>query len=142
MRVLPLLDSASWTLVNQGIVGAGNFMLSVPLARYLRAANDGTFALFVGAMFLLRAIDCSLISYPLSVQFCRVAADERGDPLGNTALLAAALSLTLMALLAVGFAWVQRAQNSPHRLVCAFYAGNRRKHCGVVCSPTLATAQP
>jgi hypothetical protein len=118
MRVLPLIDSASWKLVNQGIVGAGNFMLSVPLARYLRAANCGSFALFVGAIFFSRAIDCSLISYPLSVRRCRVAADERGDLLGNAALRAAALSPTLMALLAVGFALVQRAELTALACLC------------------------
>jgi O-antigen/teichoic acid export membrane protein len=53
-------------------------------------------------MFLLRTIDYSLISYPLSVQACVVTDDERAGLLGNTALLAAALSLILVVVLALG----------------------------------------
>jgi O-antigen/teichoic acid export membrane protein len=94
-----LVDRASWALVDQGVVSLGNFVLNVLLARYLIAADYGTFALFLGAIFTLRNIDWSLISYPLSVQLSAASAKERAGLLGNTMLLAAALGLTLFALL-------------------------------------------
>ena len=51
------LERASWTLVDQCVVSGGNFMLNVLLARVLSEQDYGEFALFLGAIFLLRAID-------------------------------------------------------------------------------------
>jgi O-antigen/teichoic acid export membrane protein len=93
---------ASWTLVDQGVVSGGNFLLNVLLARVLSQEDYGEFALFLGAIFLLRAIDYSLISYPLSVRLCVVNDDERAGLLGNTVLLAVALSLVLVVVMALG----------------------------------------
>ena len=97
-----LIERASWTLVDQGVVSFGNFMLNVLLARTLSEEDYGEFALFLGAIFILRAIDYSLISYPLSVRLCVARDDERAGLLGNTSLLAAALSLVLVVVMAVG----------------------------------------
>ena len=99
-----LVDRASWTLIDQGVVSLGNFLVNVLLARYLVAADYGTFALFLGAIFTLRNIDWSLISYPLSVKLSTTSGEEHASLLGNTLLLAAALSLVLLALLVLGFA--------------------------------------
>jgi O-antigen/teichoic acid export membrane protein len=101
-RARLLIDRASWTLIDQGVISLGNFALNVLLARHLAAADYGTFALFLGAIFALRAIDYSLISYPLSVQVCEASGDEHAGLLGNTVLLAAALSVGLLALLVLG----------------------------------------
>ena len=49
-----LFDRASWMLVDQCVVSLGNFVLNVQLARGLPAANYGKFALFLGAIFVLR----------------------------------------------------------------------------------------
>ena len=89
-------ERASWTLVDQCVVSGGNFLVNVLLARALSEQDYGEFALFLGAIFLLRAIDYSLISYPLSVRLCVVNDDERATLLGNTVLLAVALSLLLV----------------------------------------------
>ena len=97
-----LIERASWTLVDQGVVSSGNFLLNVLLARTLSEADYGKFALFLGAIFILRAIDYSLISYPLSLRLCVVRDDERARLLGNTILLAAALALVLVAAMALG----------------------------------------
>lgn len=99
-----ILERASWTLLNQCLVSGGNFMLNVLLARGLSEADYGCFTLFLGAIFFLRAIDFSLISYPLSVQLCVADADARRKILGNTAVLALALGLLLAAALALGIA--------------------------------------
>ena len=106
-RVLPetrlLLGRASWTLVDQGVVSIGNFALNLLLARELAAADYGKFALFLGAIFVLRCFDYSLISYPLSVRFHSATRDEHAGLLANTVLLAAALGLALVLLVALGF---------------------------------------
>ena len=46
-----LIERASWTLVDQGVVSAGNFLLNVLLARTLSEEDYGEFALFLGAIF-------------------------------------------------------------------------------------------
>jgi O-antigen/teichoic acid export membrane protein len=97
-----LIQRASWTLVDQGVVSFGNFLLNVLLARTLKVEDYGEFALFLGAIFILRTIDYSLISYPLSVRMCVAGEEERAGLLGNTILLAAALSLVLVVVMALG----------------------------------------
>src|SRR5258708_31864919 len=97
-----LIERASWTLVDQGVVSFGNFLLNVLLARTLSEEDYGEFALFLGAIFILRAIDYSLISYPLSVRLCVASDEERAGLLGNTILLTVALSLVLVLVMALG----------------------------------------
>ncbi|MGZ5871404.1 MAG: hypothetical protein ACXWKP_04745 [Bradyrhizobium sp.] len=97
-----LIERASWTLADQGVVSFGNFLLNVLLARALGQEDYGEFALFLGAIFILRAIDYSLISYPLSVRLCVASEEQRTGLLGNTILLAAALSLVLVVVMALG----------------------------------------
>ena len=97
-----LIQRASWTLVDQGVVSFGNFLLNVLLARTLSEEDYGEFALFLGAIFILRTIDYSLISYPLSVRLCVANDEERAGLLGNTILLTAVLSLVLVVVMALG----------------------------------------
>jgi O-antigen/teichoic acid export membrane protein len=97
-----LIERASWTLVDQGVVSSGSFLLNVLLARSFSDHDYGEFTLFIAAIFFLRTIDYSLISYPLSVQLCVVTDDERAGLLGNTALLSVALSLVLAVVVALG----------------------------------------
>ena len=96
------IHRASWTLIDQGVVSFGNFLLNVLLARTLSEEDYGEFALFLGAIFILRTIDYSLISYPLSVRLCVASDEERARLLGNTILLTAALSLVLVVVMALG----------------------------------------
>ncbi|WP_051677405.1 oligosaccharide flippase family protein [Bradyrhizobium sp. URHD0069] len=97
-----LIERASWTLVDQGVVSFGNFLLNVLLARTLSEVDYGEFALFLGAIFILRNIDYSFISYPLSVRLCVTSDEERAGLLGNTILLTTALSLVLVVAMALG----------------------------------------
>src|ERR1700722_5169583 len=97
-----VIERASWTLLNQGVGSSGNFLLNVLLARTLSQQDYGKFTLFLGAIFVLRAIDYSLISYPLSVRLCVASDEERPGLLGNSILLAAGLSLVLVAVMALG----------------------------------------
>ena len=97
-----LIQRASWTLIDQGVVSFGNFLLNVLLARTLSEEDYGEFALFLGAIFILRTIDYSIISYPVALRLCVASDEERAGLLGNTILLAAALSLVLVAAMALG----------------------------------------
>ena len=101
------LSRASWTLVDQCAVSGGNFLLNVLLARTLSQEDYGEFALFLGAIFLLRAVDYSFISYPLSVRLCVVTDEERPRLLGNTVVLTVALSLVLLVFMAIGTAMLE-----------------------------------
>jgi O-antigen/teichoic acid export membrane protein len=107
MGAKPLIEKASWTLVDQGVVSFGNFMLNLLLARTLSEEDYGKFALFLGAIFMLRAIDYSLISYPLSVRLCVASDKERAGLLGNTILLATTLALTLVVVMALGTTFLE-----------------------------------
>jgi O-antigen/teichoic acid export membrane protein len=98
------IGRASSTLVDQAMVSAGNFLLNVLLARILDAEDYGRFALFLGAIFILRTVDYSLISYPLSVRLCIADEDERARLVGSTIVLAAGLSLVLVATMGLGIA--------------------------------------
>jgi O-antigen/teichoic acid export membrane protein len=102
MGAKPLIEKASWTLVDQGVVSFGNFLLNVLLARTLSEEDYGKFALFLGAIFVLRNIDYSLISYPLSVRLCIANDEERAGMIGNTILLAAILALVMVVVMALG----------------------------------------
>jgi O-antigen/teichoic acid export membrane protein len=97
-----LIHRASWTLIDQGVVSSGNFLLNVLLARALAEDDYGEFALFLGAMFILRNIDYSFISYPLSLRLCHASDDERAGLLGNTALIATVLAGALVVIVAIG----------------------------------------
>jgi O-antigen/teichoic acid export membrane protein len=97
-----LIERASWTLVDQGVVSGGNFMLNILLARTLSEADYGQFVLFLGAIFALRAFDYSLISYPLSVRLCVASDEERAGLLGNTILLAVALNIVSVVAMGLG----------------------------------------
>jgi O-antigen/teichoic acid export membrane protein len=96
------IERASWTLVDQCVVSGGNFLLNVLLARKLGQDDYGEFALFLGAIFLLRAIDYSLISYPIAVRLHAAPEHGRARLLGNTSLLAAALSFVFVLVMALG----------------------------------------
>jgi O-antigen/teichoic acid export membrane protein len=97
-----LIERASWTLVDQGVVSGGNFLLNILLARTLSEADYGQFVLFLGAIFALRAFDYSLISYPLSVRLCVASDEERAGLLGNTILLAVALNIVSVVAMGLG----------------------------------------
>jgi len=97
-----LIGRASWTLADQCVVSGGNFLLMVLLARGLSEEEYGEFALFLGAIFFLRTVDYSFISYPLSVRLCVANEGEQARLLGGTAVLAMALSFVLLVVMAIG----------------------------------------
>jgi O-antigen/teichoic acid export membrane protein len=113
-----LVDRASWTLVDQGVVSLGGFLLNVELARSLSGADYGTFALFMGAVFVFRAVDFSFISYPLSLRLCAAPPQDHPTMLGNTAVLAAALCALFGVVMACGAALLGRGDIALAATVC------------------------
>ena len=102
MLAKPLIETASWTLIDQGVVSLGNFLLNLLLARTLSEEDYGEFALFMAAIFILRTIDYSLISYPLSVRLCVASHKERAGLIGNTIVLNVALTVVLVLVMVLG----------------------------------------
>ena len=101
-RVRRLIEKASATLLDQCTVSGGNFLLNVVLARTLAPSDYGEFALFLGAIFFFRTIDYSVISYPVALRLHGARDDERAALLGKAVVLAVALSLVLVAAMALG----------------------------------------
>lgn len=83
------------------MVSGGNFIMNLLLARQLSQDDYGEFALLLSAIFVLRAVDYSFISYPFSVRLSTTTAGERPRLLASTALLAVALSLVLVVAMAL-----------------------------------------
>jgi O-antigen/teichoic acid export membrane protein len=71
------VQNALHTLVDQGIVSLGNFVLQIVLARNLIPADYGYFALLMTLFFLVQHVHLSLVLYPLTL---RVAGRETKDP--------------------------------------------------------------
>jgi O-antigen/teichoic acid export membrane protein len=76
--------------------------LNVLVARRLAESQYGEFALFLGTIFVARAVDYSLISFPLSVRLAQADKADKPRMLTNSLVLAAILSLGLVIVLGAG----------------------------------------
>jgi O-antigen/teichoic acid export membrane protein len=83
---------AFWTLFDQGAISLGSFLLNVGLARHLTGQEYGTFALLLGAFFMIQHFNASFIYYPLMM---KLAGGKQGRPsdLVFTSLVLTALSV-------------------------------------------------
>lgn len=93
---------ASWTLVDQGVVSLGAFLVNVQLARHLAADDYGTFALLLGAFLGLQLFNSSLLLYPMSIRLPVMQGIGRDELLSATVLLVVAFCMPLGAVLAAG----------------------------------------
>lgn len=92
--------SASWTLLDQGLVSLGTFLVSVQLARQLPAADYGTFALLYGGFLGLQIFNSSVLFYPMSIRLPVLEGTAKKQLHAATALLAAAFCVPLGLVLA------------------------------------------
>ncbi len=60
-------SEASWSLLDQGGVSAGNFLTTLVLARTLSRAEYGSFSLLFLALFAINTCHSSLVVYPLTL---------------------------------------------------------------------------
>ncbi len=66
-RIFRRLNAGGWSLGDQAVVSLGNFLTNVCLARNLRTADYGIWALLYGLLLFFYTIHASLVTYPLSV---------------------------------------------------------------------------
>jgi O-antigen/teichoic acid export membrane protein len=83
----------SWTLLDQGIVSLGSFIVNIYLARQLAPTEYGTFALLWGGFLGLQTINSSLFFYPLSIRLAVANVEDRHRLLSNSVILVTAACL-------------------------------------------------
>lgn len=86
---------ATWVLVDQGIVSAGNFLTGNLLGRTLPEAQFGTFGLLLETMLYLNSLQAALVIYPLTIK----GATGQGKDLGRLATAATLFTCLLLPLL-------------------------------------------
>jgi O-antigen/teichoic acid export membrane protein len=93
---------ASWTLVDQGLVSLGAFLVNVQLARQLAAEDYGTYALLLGGLLGLQLFNSSLLLYPMSIRLPVLQGPGKKQLQSATVLLVAVACIPLSAALAAG----------------------------------------
>ena len=88
----PFLD-AFWTLVDQGAVSLGTFLLNIQLARQLGAPEYGFFALLFGGYFIIQHLNTSLIYYPMMLRLAGGKEDRPSDLVFTSVAFTATSSL-------------------------------------------------
>ena len=91
---------ATWVLIDQGIVSAGNFLTGALLARNLPQSDFGLFAILLETMLYLNSLQAALVIYPLTI---RGATGERGG-LGRLATASIFITLALLPILGTAIA--------------------------------------
>lgn len=117
------LGLALWSLVDQGVVSLGSFLLGLVLARSLSPAEYGVYALVWGALLFLRGFHTSLVTYPLSVDWAKTELGKRNALVGGSLALTVALGLPLMAAAAVATVVIGRPTLAPWAMA-ALLAGH------------------
>lgn len=98
------MSRVSWTMVDQGIVSIGSFILNIQLARHLAPSEYGTFALLLGAFLGLQLFNASLLSYPLSIQLPIASPEDRPRLIATNFVLVMGTCIPLSTVLAMALA--------------------------------------
>jgi O-antigen/teichoic acid export membrane protein len=93
--------NASWTLLDQGLVSLGTFLVNVQLARQLPAEDYGTFALLYSGFLGLQLFNSSLLLYPMSIRLPVLQGIDKQKLQSATLLLVAGASVPLSIAIAV-----------------------------------------
>jgi O-antigen/teichoic acid export membrane protein len=107
---------ASWTLIDQGLVSLGAFLVNVQLARQLPAEQFGVFALLLGALLGLQLFTSSLLLYPMSVCLPVLRGIDRERLYAATVALVAMMWVPLCAALGLALAILGRPDLIPAAL--------------------------
>ena len=99
---------ASWTLVDQGLVSLGAFLVNVQLARQLTTEDYGTFALLFGGFLTLQLFNSSLLLYPMSIRLPVMHDTGKKQLQSATVLLVAGFSIPLSCVLALALYLLSR----------------------------------
>lgn len=93
------IPAASWSLLDQGVVSLGTFLLNVILARFISPYEYGLFAILFSVIFLLQTVSSSLVFYPLSVRAGSADPEDQESLIASGVLLSICLALPLGILL-------------------------------------------
>lgn len=99
-RLWERFNGAFWTLLDQGAISLGAFLVNVQLARQLDAPEYGTFALLFGSYFLVQLFNASLIFFPLMLKLAG-GGEERSSDLVFVSLILTALSTSAFAAVVI-----------------------------------------
>ncbi|WP_428939001.1 lipopolysaccharide biosynthesis protein [Fontivita pretiosa] len=86
---------ATWVLIDQGIVSAGNFLAARQLASYLPQESFGAYNVLLETMLYLNSLQAALVINPLTIKGATLGRDE----LGRLATGAFLLTLGLLPIL-------------------------------------------
>ncbi|WP_424138366.1 lipopolysaccharide biosynthesis protein [Roseomonas chloroacetimidivorans] len=100
---------ATWTIIDQGLVSVGTFLVSVLLARHLAPAEYGTYALLLGGMFALQLINATVLFHPLAVLLVLAQEKEQAQLLKTAVVLIAGVSIALGAALGLALLLLGRS---------------------------------
>jgi len=107
---------ASWTLIDQGLVSLGAFLVNVQLARQLPAEQFGVFALLLGGLLGLQLFTSSLLLYPMSISMPVLQGIARERLFAATVQLVAAICVPLCSVLAIALLALHRSDLIPAAL--------------------------
>lgn len=113
MSVKGHIKQASWTLIDQGLVSLGAFLVNIQLARQLAAEEFGAFALLLGGLLGLQLFTSSLLLYPMSVRLPVLQGAARERLYGATVLLVGIIWVPLCAALGVALLILRRPDLIP-----------------------------
>jgi len=99
MRVDAHWSRSSWTILDQGVVSLGAFLLNIVLARNMPPAEYGMFALIIGSLLLVQLTAASLIFYPMSIRSTVLPDEERRKLIGRSIVLLGLLGVPLILLI-------------------------------------------
>lgn len=88
-------DAGFWSMVDQGIVSAGNFATTILLARALLPAEYGIYALLLALMLFMVSVHSALVAYGLSLQGAAGTDAELRPLVGGSVVLTAGLGTAL-----------------------------------------------
>jgi O-antigen/teichoic acid export membrane protein len=94
------LQGAFWTLLDQGTISLGTFLLNIQLARQLDVSEYGIFALLLGGYFLVQHFNASLIYYPMMLGLAAGKEERTSDLIFISVALTAASSFAFSAIVA------------------------------------------
>lgn len=110
MQVSTPLRRTFWTLLDQGVVSLGTFLLSILLARHLPPVEYGAFALVLGVLLLVQVINSSLIFYPMSIRSAVLPVTARPRLVGRSLVLLGLLGVPFMLAMVAGLIVAARAE--------------------------------
>lgn len=115
MLNLRRFHSALWSLVDQGTVSLGTFLVNIILARHLSPHDYGLFTILFSAIFLVQTVSGSLVFYPLSVRGGAADGEERMRLILNAVIFATILAVAMAIMLAV----IANTFLDPRLVICA-----------------------